>query len=103
MSRRYGAFDARPGNVLACAVGKPPIKRPLMEIRDGMEIYPYHVGFDHRRFRSTLAASLDIEATSAAPVPLLGAAFNPEVYFLAKKRVEGRVTNQPSRRGRRNS
>jgi SAM-dependent methyltransferase len=85
MSRRYGAFDATPKNVLACVVGKPPLARPKHEIADGLYYHPHHVGFDHRRFRSTLSASFDIEVASAAPIPMLGTHINPEVYFLAKK------------------
>jgi SAM-dependent methyltransferase len=85
MSRRYGAFDAMPGNILACIAGRPPLTRPKVEIAAGRYYYPHHVGFDHRRFESTLGTSFDIETMSATPIPVLGAHLNPEVYFLAKK------------------
>jgi trans-aconitate methyltransferase len=85
MSRRYGAFDATLKNILACAIGRPPLERPEKEIGDGMSYHAYHVGFDHRRFQSTLSANFNVEAVSAAPIPILGEYINPEVYFLARK------------------
>jgi SAM-dependent methyltransferase len=85
MGRRYGAFDATIGNILACAMKRPPQARPKSEIGDGLCYYHHHVGFDHRRFKSTMSETFDTKAISATPIPILGKHLNPEIYFLAKK------------------
>jgi SAM-dependent methyltransferase len=84
MSRRYGAFDATLKNILACAVGRPPIERPKVDITEGFGYHPHHVGFDYRRFCSMLGMRFDIKAAFATPIPMLGAQINPEFYLLAK-------------------
>ena len=81
--RRHGEFDATLKNVLACTVGRPPLARPVSAIAGGMNYHSHHVGFDHRRFRSVLSERFDVEAAVAAPLPQLGPALNPEIYFLA--------------------
>jgi SAM-dependent methyltransferase len=93
MTRRFGAFDATLTNILACAVGRPPLDRPILEICDGRWYHRDHVGFDHRRFQSTLSERFDIKAVCATPVPTLGVHINPEAYFLAQRRA---VTPAPA-------
>jgi SAM-dependent methyltransferase len=85
VARRYGAFDATLKNVMACVVGRPPLKRPLAEMEDGKFYTAYHVGFDHRRLRSILMDSFEITTVLGAPFPVFGTGLNPEVYFLLRK------------------
>jgi hypothetical protein len=96
MTRRWGAFDATLTNIVACAFGRPPLERPISEIGDGMWYHHHHVGFDHRRFRSTLSASFDIKAARATPVPVFGAYVNPELYFVAQRRAATPVSTASS-------
>lgn len=86
ITRRYGDFDARPGNVLCATVGFPPQCRPVSEIAEGWRYHPYHLGFDYRRFRELLKNQpFIILKQSASPMPILGAWINPEVYFILRK------------------
>ena len=84
MTRRYGSFDARPGNVLKAAMGRPPKRRPRREITPGLPYHFHHTGFDHRELRRTLSETFEIERQFASPVgrELLGT----EVYLILKKR-----------------
>jgi SAM-dependent methyltransferase len=86
MTRRYGEFDAMPKNVLSCALGRPPIQRPISELRDGRHFHYHHVGFDHRRFQSVLSQHFEVQRISAAPFAPLGTLLNPEIYFMAGMR-----------------
>ena len=86
MTRRYGDFDATPGNVLRATVGFPPQCRPVSEIAEGWRYHPHHLGFDYRRFRELLKSQpFMILKQSASPIPILGAWINPEIYFIAQK------------------
>ncbi len=87
MWRRRGAFDARMGNVLAALCGAPPRDRPAREITPGLSYYPHHLGFDHRRLRSRLVERFDVQRAVCSPVPWLGAGFNSEIVFLARRRA----------------
>ncbi len=87
MWRRPGAFDGRPGNVLAAACGAPPRDRPARIIAPGLSYFPHHTGFDHRRLRRQLAERFDVDRAMCSPVPWLGAAFNSEIVFLARRRA----------------
>jgi PPOX class probable F420-dependent enzyme len=84
MTRRYGAFDARPGNVLRAAVGRPPAKRPVREITAGLPYHFHHTGFDHRELRRTLSETFEVERQFASPVG--GELLGTEVYLVLKKR-----------------
>ena len=86
MSRRYGAFDARPKNVLLAALGMPPKERPVGILPPDVEVHNEHMGFDHRVFRQELAEKFTLVKASASPFPLLGTLANPEAYFVVKKR-----------------
>ena len=68
MTRRYGAFDARPGNVLRAAVGRPPERRPVREITPGLPYHFHHTGFDHRALRRTLSETFEVERQFASPI-----------------------------------
>ena len=86
MTRRFGDFDARLGNVLRATAGFPPQSRPINEIATGWWYHPHHLGFDYRRFRAWLKSQhLMILKQSASPLPILGAWINPEIYFIVQK------------------
>ncbi|UVW30182.1 class I SAM-dependent methyltransferase [Massilia sp. H6] len=85
MSRRYGAFDARPKNVLLAALGIPPKERPLGLLPPDVQVHHEHLGFDHRGFRSALAEKFVLVTASASPFPWLGTVLNPEAYFVVSK------------------
>jgi hypothetical protein len=86
MTRRYGAFDARPKNVLLAALGIPPKERPVGMLPPDVEVHNEHMGFDHRVFRRALAQRFALVKASASPFPVLGTAINPEAYFVVRKR-----------------
>ena len=86
MSRRYGAFDARPKNVLLAALGMPPKDRPVGILPPDVEVHNEHMGFDHRVFRRAIAERFSLVRASASPFPALGTVANPEAYFVVRKR-----------------
>lgn len=85
MFRRYGEFDARPGNIISATIGRPPKTRPPIELMPGSYFFLHHMGFDHRRLRETLAGHFKIVRTSASPFRWLGTAINSEAYFVLEK------------------
>lgn len=87
MSRRFGAFDARPRNILAAFRGKPPTERPTTEIAPGQAYHSHHLGFDYRRLESQFRPYFRREARWFSPFPLLGSSLNSEVYYLLKKQL----------------
>lgn len=90
MTRRYGAFDARPGHVLACAAGRPPRARPQREVAPGLFYYDSHLGFDFRSLeRKFPEHGFAISGRWFCPVPLLGSLLNSEVYYLLRKAGAG--------------
>jgi 2-polyprenyl-3-methyl-5-hydroxy-6-metoxy-1,4-benzoquinol methylase len=88
MTRRYGAFDARPANVLRAAVGRPPKKRPKREITPGLPYHFHHTGFDHRELRRTLSETFEVEQQFASPVG--GELLGTEIYLVLRKRISAR-------------
>jgi SAM-dependent methyltransferase len=88
MTRRYGAFDARPGNVLKAVVGRPPKRRPVREITPGLPYHFHHTGFDHRRLRLKLSGTFEVERQFASPVG--GELLGTEIYLVLKKRMSAR-------------
>lgn len=87
MSRRYGAYDARPKHVLMATLGMPPQDRPVGRLPPDVEVHNEHMGFDHRTFRRALAQEFRLSKASASPFPLLGTALCPEAYFVVRKRA----------------
>ena len=83
--RRYGDFDANPGNILGAIVGRPPLQRPTVDLSPGLPFHLHHLGFDYRVLERTLQERLQLSRKWFSPFPLLGAAFNSEVYFLLRK------------------
>jgi SAM-dependent methyltransferase len=86
MSRRFGAFDARPLNVLRAVLGFPPKDRPLGMLPPDIEVHHEHLGFDHRIFRQHVAERFSLIKACASPFGLLGTWFNPEAYFIVMQR-----------------
>ena len=87
MSRRYGAYDARPKHVLMATLGMPPKDRPIGYLPPDVEVHNEHMGFDHRVFRKALAEQFSLAKASASPFPVLGTAVCPEAYFVVRKRA----------------
>jgi SAM-dependent methyltransferase len=87
MTRRFGAFDASPINVLRASIGFPPKNRPLGLLPPDVEVHHEHLGFDHRVFRRHISARFSRTKASASPFRILGTWFNPEAYFVVKKRA----------------
>lgn len=85
MVRRWGAFDARPVNILSAFAGCPPRPRPVSQIADGMRFHFAHMGFDHRVFRRVLGQAFAVRSVRASPFAWLGSRLMPEVYFVAQK------------------
>ena len=85
MGRRYGEFDARPGNVVRATLGQPPADRPVVEIAPGLPYHPHHLGFDHRRLERALCSRFALVERWFSPLPFGGPALNTEVYFLLRK------------------
>ncbi|MCA9007310.1 MAG: class I SAM-dependent methyltransferase, partial [Planctomycetaceae bacterium] len=85
MTRRYGAYDANPKNVLLSFLGSPPQDRPYREIVPGFGYHFPHTGFDYRDFSKTLAGYFDLKKVSTSPFHAPGALFMPEVYFSLEK------------------
>jgi SAM-dependent methyltransferase len=88
MTRRYGAFDARPGNVLRAAVGRPPKRRPKREITPGLPYHFHHTGFDYRELRRTLSETFEVERQFASPVG--GEILGTEIYLVLRRRAAAR-------------
>jgi SAM-dependent methyltransferase len=84
MMRRFGAFDARPLNVLRAAVGRPPAPRPVKEIAPGLSYHFYHLGFDHRELELLLTRRFEIVSRWFSPARALGSVLNSEVYYLLR-------------------
>ena len=89
MARRFGAFDARPANVLRASVGFPPQLRPVAEIESGFPYHHEHMGFDHRSLGRLLRREFTVVRTVGSPVSWLGALLNSELYFLVRTRGAG--------------
>jgi SAM-dependent methyltransferase len=85
MTRRYGAFDARPGNILRASAGFPPPSRPISELESGLPYHHEHLGFDHRPLRERLRREFTLVRTAGSPVRWLGALLNSELYFVVRK------------------
>ncbi|HEX2181393.1 MAG TPA: PPOX class F420-dependent oxidoreductase [Rubrobacteraceae bacterium] len=95
MTRRYGAFDARPSNVLRAAVGRPPKRRPKREITPGLPYHFHHTGFDHRELRRKLSETFEVQRQFASPMG--GELLGSEIYLILKRR--DRAPRQATRPG----
>ena len=86
MSRRYGSFDAAPGNIARAVVGRPPAQRPAREVYPGYYYYDSHLGFDYRSLARRLAdGRFEILGKWCCPLPWLGTLLNSELYYLIRK------------------
>jgi SAM-dependent methyltransferase len=84
MGSRYGAYDARFGNVFKAAIGRPPGKRPVREIAPGLPYHFQHTGFDHRKLRRKLSETFEIVRQFGSPVA--SELLSSEIYLVLKKR-----------------
>ena len=96
--RRYGDYDANPGNVLLAMLGRPPHARPVAEISPGLPYHFHHLGFDYRALERFLNRRLQLAKRWFSPFPGLGAVFNSEVYYLFGKPF-GEPFGKPQRSG----
>jgi SAM-dependent methyltransferase len=87
-SRRYGEFDAIPGNIFKALTGRPPLQRPVAEIHPGRPYHFHHLGFDFRVLEHTLKQRFQLRQKWFGPVPMLGAVLNSEVYFLVQRTAD---------------
>lgn len=85
MTRRYGAFDARPGNILRATVGYPPADRPLHDICPGFSYHHDHLGFDYRSLEWRLREKFSVESRRFSPARVFGPVLNSEVYYLLRR------------------
>jgi SAM-dependent methyltransferase len=85
MMRRYGAFDARPFNVLRATVGYPPRNRPERDIAPGFSYHHYHLGFDYRELERHFRPRFKMVSRWFSPLRMLGPALNSEVYYLLRR------------------
>ena len=85
LQRRYGKYDARPGNIIKAVAGRPPAPRPLIEITPGFAYHPFHLGSDHRALQSLLQEHFSLLRRWFSPFARLGPFLNSEVYFLLQK------------------
>jgi SAM-dependent methyltransferase len=84
MKRRYGTYDARPGNVLRAAIGRPPARRPVRMISQDLPYHFHHLGFDHRRLRTQLCEVFDPLHEFGSPIK--NQLLSTEIYFVLLKR-----------------
>jgi len=84
MKRRYGTYDARPGNVLRAAIGLPPARRPVRMISQGLPYHFHHLGFDHRRLRTQLSEIFGPVHEFGSPIK--NQLLSTEIYFVLMKR-----------------
>jgi SAM-dependent methyltransferase len=85
MLRRYGSFDATPGNVARAALGLRPRRRPLARIAQNRRYYFHHLGFDYRRLQRMLERRFVVVERYGSPFVGLPLACNTELFFVCRK------------------
>lgn len=88
MTRRYGAFDARPSNVLKAALGRPPKTRPVRRIARGLPYHMAHTGFDYRKLQERLSEAFEPVRSFGSPIDAAPWLLSSEIYlvFASKSR-----------------
>jgi hypothetical protein len=86
MCRRFGAYDARPKNILLASLRIIPANRPVSEIAPGFDFHFQHLGFDHRKLLISVQKHFELRQTFSSPFKNFGTWINPEVYYVAKKK-----------------
>ena len=84
MRSRYGAYDARFGNIFRAAIGRPPDRRPVREIAPGLPYHFHHVGFDYRKLRLKLSETFEVVRQFGSPIG--SELLSSEIYLVLKKR-----------------
>src|SRR5918997_1631267 len=80
--RRYGAFDARPSNVLKAALGRPPKTRPVRRIARGLPYHMAHTGFDHRKLQERLSEAFEPVRSFGSPIDAAPWLLSSEIYLV---------------------
>lgn len=86
MTRRYGAFDARPANILKAALGRPPANRPVQRIARGFPYYMVHTGFDHRKLEKRLSETFELVHSFGSPISTASWLLSSEIYLVFRSR-----------------
>jgi SAM-dependent methyltransferase len=87
MFRRYGEHDAQLKNMLQCAIGSPPRKRPVGEISPGKHYHSHHLGFDYRILETELREKFTYCKRVPSPFIFLGLWGSPEIYYVFRKNL----------------
>ena len=87
MTRRFGAYDATPKNVLRSTIGLPPTDRHKTLNKAGNYIWA-HMGFDYRVLGKTLQNYFQVSAPFGSPFPLLPLLFNTEVNIFCRPKKQ---------------
>ena len=80
MFRRYGSYDANINNVIKSFLGKPPYRRPIIEIAPGFNYYSAHMGFNYKNFEKQCKEHFSIIKKSTSPFSVFGPFFMPEIW-----------------------
>ena len=84
MFRRYGSYDANINNVIKSFLGKPPYRRPIIEIAPGLNYHSPHMGFNHRNFERECKSYFKIIEKSSSPFNIFNSFLMPEINFAIK-------------------
>ena len=84
MFRRYGSYDANINNVIKSFLGKPPYRRPIIEIAPGFNYHSPHMGFNHRNFERECKSYFKIIEKSSSPFNIFNSFLMPEINFAIK-------------------
>ncbi|MBX3413930.1 MAG: methyltransferase domain-containing protein [Pirellulales bacterium] len=84
LTRRWGAFDAQPREIVRAMIGRPTRRRLRTKIGPGLPYYPHHLGFDHRRLAHVLERHFDVVEMVGSPLPRLPLACNSEIYLICR-------------------
>lgn len=85
MTRRFGAYDATPKNVLLSTLGTPPTDRHKTLNKAGNYIWA-HMGFDYRVLAKTLQRYFHVSAPFGSPFPHSPLFVNTEVNLFCRQK-----------------
>lgn len=87
MTRRWGAYDATPQNVLLSTLGIPPTDRHKTLNKAGNYIWA-HMGFDYRVLTKTLQKYFQVSAPFGSPFPHFPLFINTEVNLFCRQKQQ---------------
>ncbi|WP_227317119.1 class I SAM-dependent methyltransferase [Cedecea davisae] len=85
LTRRRKTFDTSLRNIISASLFSPPKIRPKGEIAEGFNFHFEHMGFDHRKLKSTLADHFNIKRVFYSPFNAVSLLM-PEIYFEVEKK-----------------